>query len=267
MKCGRIIGIIFLLSYVRLGAQQESPHPLTEFEVASIKPVDPNTYHTEGVEVYPGGRVVINGLSLKGLIHVAFHLAWRDISGCAPWMEKDLYNIEARPPEDQITKIRTLKHGLFSIEDQHLREMLQALLISRFHLTFHSEEHAGTVYLLKRSGKTLRLHATESDAAAASFSSIGYAGARWVITGTTMPELAKYAGENVLHEQVIDQTGLTGIYEYWQHDLDPDPQYGNASYTLQTFQALMAEVGLKLERSQGRITTLIVDSASKPLAN
>jgi uncharacterized protein (TIGR03435 family) len=256
----------FLLSYGSLGAQ-ESANRLIEFDVASIKLVDQNTYHTVGVEVYPGGRVVINGLSLRDLIDIAFKLSPRDVSGLAPWMEKDLYNIEARPAEEQITKIKTLKHGLFSIEDQHLREMLQALLISRFHLTFHREERLGTVYLLKCSGKTLRLHETESDGAAQSFSSIGYAGGRWVIAGTTMPELAKFAGDNILHEQLIDQTGLTGVYEYRQRDPDLEPEYGNASYTLLTFQKLLADVGLKLERSQGRITTLVVDGASKPSAN
>jgi uncharacterized protein (TIGR03435 family) len=225
-----------------------------------------------GVEVHPGGRIVISGLSLKALIGTAFQLSFWQISGGAPWMGQDEYYIEAMPPESWRSRKVSLKHTLFGIEDERLREMLQSLLVERFQLKFHRETSTGAVYSLKRSGKTLNLRTTPLPAAApdetpqeqSSFGSVGYAGGRWVIRATTMPQLAKFASDYVLHAPVSDQTGLGGLFDYTQHEADLDPDYRDNSAS---FLRLVSELGLKLERSQGPNGVLVIDSATKPSSN
>jgi len=249
-----------MLLFPALVAQEKPP----AFEVASIKPVDQNVEHMQGVQVFPGGRVVISALSLKMLITTAYHLAYRDISGGEPWMEKEEYRIEAVPPPEWRTKITNLKHGVSDIEDEHLRQMLQALLIDRFQLKVRRETKTGTVYLLKRGGKTLRLRpaqVSENSGAPSPFGSVGYVGAKWSIFDTTMPQLAKFAGDNVIHAKVIDQTGLEGQFDYRQAEPDLDPNYSDPS---PSFSSFLSEAGLKLERTQGEIAILIIESAAKP---
>jgi len=243
---------------------------LPEFEVASIKPVVPNVPHMMGVQVYPGGRLVISSFALKTLITTAFGVSSWKISGGEDWMGRDEYNVEAKPPESMQASIRDLRHTLFGIEDEHLREMLQALLIQRFQLKFHRETKTGDVYLLERSGKPLALRPVEAPAAGAdpssenhSFGSIGYVDGKWSIFATSMPQLAKFASDNVLRVPVLDRTELTGRFNYTQRLPDAVPQYsGDQS---DSFHSYLRELGLKLERGKGSVESFVIDHAVKPL--
>jgi uncharacterized protein (TIGR03435 family) len=245
---------------------QDKPAPAShEFEVASVKPVDPKAPGPMGARVYPGGRVIISGFPLKGLAATAFHLSSWQISGGDEWTAKDEYVVEAKPPEHLQPAITDLKHTLFGIEDERLREMLQALLIDRFQLQFHCETKTGDVYLLRRNGKTLRLRPSQKPLAeGGSFGSIGHAAARWVIAATTMPQLTRFASANILHAPVVDRTGLSGSFDYRQTALDPEPNYSDPS---DSFLRLIPELGLKLERSKGPVETFVIDHAAKPSPN
>ena len=255
----------------RITAQAKPAPELPEFEVASVKPVDPNVAHMVGVKVYPGGRLVISTMPLKALIATAFRLSYWQISGGDGWAERDDYNVEAKPPDNLRSSIRDLRYTLFGIEDEHLREMLQALLIDRFQLRFHRETKTGDVYLLERNGKTLGLRPTEAPSAGAdpsadrsSFGSIGYAGGAWAISATAMPQLAKFASDYVLHAPVLDRTELTGSFNYKQRLPDLEPNYGDNT---DSFLRLIPELGLKLERAKGPVEIFVIDHAAKPSPN
>src|SRR5215475_5648109 len=168
----RLCPALLLLCAATAAAAQDQQ---LRFDVASIKPVDPNAFHMTGVRVFPGRRVVLSGLPLRTLVATAFHMSSWQIAGGDGWTTQDMYDIEAKPPESLQPGIRDLRHTLFGIEDESLRAMLQALLIDRFHLQFHRASKAGDVYALERNGKVLRLRAGEVPVWAAdrSFGSIG----------------------------------------------------------------------------------------------
>lgn len=236
------------------------------FEVASIKPVDPNVPHMVGVRIYPGARVVISALSLKSLAAVAFGMSYWQISGGEGWAEKDTYDIEAKTPEGLRPRIRTLRYSNYGIEDDVLREMLRGLLVERFQLKFHREAKTGNVYRLETKGNT-RLKPTETSASDdKSFGSIGFAGGRWGIFSTSMAQLAKFAADNILHAPVVDATGLSGSFDYRQPIALPE---GEANYRDNTdsFLRMIAEVGLRLERGKGPVESLVIDNAERPAAN
>lgn len=256
--------VLLIFALGESSPSQQSAEPLPEFGVISIKPIAPNTPHSVGIQVYPGGRIEISGFALRNLIAAAFDLAYWQVSGGEPWMENDIFEIAAKPSDDSRPGVRSLRHTLFRIADPQLRKMLQALLIDRFQLKFHRDTRTGDVYTLKQSGKPLRLEASESDAAASSFGSIGYAGARWVISKTTMAQLAQFAGDHILRAPVSDQTGLSGEFEYKQTVLDAQPNY--ASNT-DSFLDMISRIGLKLERGKGPVDVLVIDGASHPPAN
>src|SRR5215831_636021 len=96
-----LLALLAVASPVRpIMAQDKPAQALAEYEVASVKPIDPNVPKIVGVRVYPGGRVVISALSLKSLIATAFRLSYWQISGGDAWVEKDIYTVEAKPAED-----------------------------------------------------------------------------------------------------------------------------------------------------------------------
>jgi uncharacterized protein (TIGR03435 family) len=249
-------------------AAAESP----KFEVASIKPADPNAQHMMGIRVYPGGRVSIADFDLKALIVAAFGLSYWQITVGDEWVVKGPYDIEAKPPDAMRSSIKDLRYTNFRVEDERLRKMLQALLIDRFQLKFHRETKSGDVYLLERTVKPLPLRPTEIPveggdplADPSKFGSIGYAAGRWNISATSMPQLAKFASDFILHVAVLDRTKLSGSFDYRQRVPDLDPRYsGDQS---DSFLSYLSEIGLKLERSKGPVEYFVVDHAAKPSAN
>jgi uncharacterized protein (TIGR03435 family) len=252
-------------------AQETTAAELPQFDVASVKPTDPSVPHMTGAHIYPGGRLEVAAANFKSLVATAFGLAYWQISGGEAWTEKENYDIEAKPPEDLRASIRSLRYSWYEIRDEHLRAMLQALLINRFQLQFHRETRTGDVYLLERSGKTLRLHPVEipdaeDDATGNSgFESIGYAGGQWDISNAGMQYLTKFATNFIFHVPVSDRTGLNGLYHYRQAVPDSEPKYGGDQS--ESFLNFLSEMGLKLERTKGPVEMLVIDHASRPSPN
>lgn len=246
------------------------PRDLPRFEVATIKPIDmsPGVSHVNGANVYPDGRVEIPTVSLKGLVGTAFDLPVSQLSGGEEWMGKEQFDVVAKAPEDP--KPYDLRHTWFRIEDPRLRQMLQALLMDRFQLKIHRETRTGRVYLLVKSGKAIPLKPHDRDLRASSegFGSIGGAGDTWVMFNSTMRQLANFAGDFYLNSPVLDQTGLSGSYDFrWRMLLinpdQPDSRLGSKEEFMQFVQVM----GLKLIPSTGPVETLVIDHAERPSEN
>jgi uncharacterized protein (TIGR03435 family) len=257
------LALITCIAHSLASYAQTSPTPVTappQFEVATIRPVDPDKPHSVGINIEPGSRVHIQALTLKGLIAAAFQLSYWQLSGGEDWASKSLYDITALPPDSFRAASPNISHSLFNIEDPNLRLMLQQLLMDRFHLQFHRETKPGRIYLLERRDTKLVLHASDRTPG---FSSVGWAEG-WTIANTTMSQLAKFAGDYYLHVPVQDQTGLTGAFDYRSPPEAPGPGGGEPAGS---FQTMIHDIGLKLEPSKGPVETFIIDHAEKPSAN
>ncbi len=112
------------------------PPPPTEFEVAEIKPTNPDSRGTR-LMIQPGGRLSISGATLKFLIQQAWNVQDDTVIGATKSMETDRYDIVAKAdvpgPE---------------VDIDELWPMLQALLKERFHLAVHTEDRPVTAYTL-----------------------------------------------------------------------------------------------------------------------
>jgi uncharacterized protein (TIGR03435 family) len=258
---------IFFFACLTLTAQK-----LPEFEVATIKPVVPDQMHRVGLDTFPDGRIVFPTVTLRGLIITAFQLSAWQISGADDWMVKTEYDVEAKVSPAMLPQIKTLKHTWFDLDDPTLRQMLQALLIDRFQLKFHRDTKQATVYLLKQSGKPVTLvpsaiqPATDSpDNKPGPSGNMGYAARRWAISNMSIQDIAKFATDFVLHTPILDQTGLSGTFDYRQPP-NTDSEADSVDQTA-SFLRLISELGLKLETTRGPVETLVVDSAAKPSEN
>lgn len=241
----------------------------SEFEVATIRPVDPRaSIIPTGVDIDPGGTVRLNGLSLKEMISVAFGVSYWQLTGGNAWMERLRYNVVAKPPEAIRHTMPDTRHTVFSIGDENLRGMLQSLLIHRFQLKVHREASMGKVYFLETTGKTLLLRPAKVVSSGAGispneFGSIGFAG-RWVISNTTMPQLANFASDYVLHRPVVDRTGLTGTFNY---ESVPEDWTTYQADPGASFLQLVNTIGLKIKSGKGKVGLLVIDHAELPSPN
>lgn len=271
-KISRGLGLVApcLGAFALLGAEyggQVTRHCTSsdEFEVASIKPVNEAGKHMVGTTVFPGGRTVLKGMSLKAVVAEAYDMPYWEVTGGERWMEKDLYDIEAIPPDGLRSKFLHVKFTLFGIEDQDLRQMLQHLLAARFKLKLHQESRTGRVYVLVREKQELPLQFSDKAESirAGNGGSIGFAG-QWVIANTTMTELAKFASAYYLHAPVEDHTHLTGTFSYKSRPEDWDDYQQDPTGS---FLRFVSSMGLKFKPESGLVDVLVIDNADRPSPN
>jgi uncharacterized protein (TIGR03435 family) len=259
--------------YSAIAQDSSSPSPsragLPGFEAATIKPVDPNAAdRSVGTEVQPGGTVKLNSLSLKAMVAEAFNVNYWQVEGGEKWMEDNSYNVVAKPPDTIPASSFDTRHTWFTLADPRLREMLQSLLMERFQLKVHRSTQMGKVYFLQRTAKPLALVSNKNSSAAAASpygntGTIGYTD-QWVLSNTTMAELATFASSYILHRPVLDHTGLTGTFDYRtpREDRDLSPIDQNSS-----FVEMLNQAGLKLESGRGEVEMLTIDHAALPTPN
>jgi uncharacterized protein (TIGR03435 family) len=239
------------------------------FEVATIKPVDAtNGIHDAGVTVYPGGRLVIHALPLKTLIAAAYDVGYWQLSGGEDWMQKDVWDVEAKPAAKSGSY--SLRHTRYGMGDERLRQMLRTLLTERFQLKVRRETKIGAVYLLERYGKKFLLRPTKYTEDQPVMGTPGlsgeieHAGGHWFLFNTSLPQLAQFASNYVLHKPVIDRTELEGSFDY----RDPDVRVEQDNTDFEgAFTVFIRDIGLKLTSSKGPVETLAIERAEKPSAN
>jgi uncharacterized protein (TIGR03435 family) len=257
------------------GAQTASPTTLPQFEVATIKPIDPTgAVHMLGVKVYPGGRVTISAFSLKGLICTAFDIRYWQIKGGDAWTAKQWYDLEAKPEETTPPTSYNLRYSNLTISDERLRQMLQALLIERFQLKFHRDTATGQVFLLERSGKPIAMKPSKEEFAESygeGYSGeVGIVDNEWSMYNTSMPQFASFASY-LLHKTFLDRTGLDGTFDFRWRVAEADPNEHDATNFMNSMQTsfplFVQAAGLKLIKSTGSIETFVIDHAAPPTDN
>ena len=234
------------------------------FEVATIKPNDPNKPGIMGFESYPGGRVVVGYANLKMLLYYAFDVQEFQISGVPAWADKNRYDIEALPPSSSESRT-AVQPPIKATPSDEQRKMLQTLLIERFGLKFHRETKEGPVYLLLRGKGQLRLDAPkhpDGDSRGGVFMKQGgVADGSADGTNISMLFLARELSPD-LGRPVLDRTGLVEHYDF---HLEPDDP-SNHDMTAAIVDA-MNRLGLKLKSAKGPVDTIVIDSVSEPTKN
>jgi uncharacterized protein (TIGR03435 family) len=251
------LGAVLLLGSLR-GRAQDAP----EFEVATIKPSDPNAGGMVGFLSYPGGRVLFGHSSLKMMMYFAYDLPESRITGGPDWVGKDQFEVTALPPD--FSESRTAKQPpIKATPSAEQSQMLQSLLADRFALKVHREVKQGPVYLLTLGSGKLRLQAPKDRDADSRFAVMQKGGG--IVDGETFGvnvSMAFLAERLRLDLPVVDETGLKGVYDFHLDRDDPE----NQNYSAAVFDA-MERLGLKLKRGTGPVETLVIDHVERPTPN
>lgn len=260
-----ILGVCLLVGFVGAVGAQATP-PL-KFEVATVKLVNRNAPYMLETIVYPGGRLAMRGVTLTSLVSAAYGMPASQVSGGEPWMRRDLYEIDARPPLELQSRITNLRTTWFGFEDKTLQMMLQSLLQDRFKLDLRRESETRMVYVLEQSGQVLRLKpAASREGTYANLGTVGYVGGEWGISGMSMGQFADFAS-GPLQAPVLDRTQLEGVYDYRQSEPDPDPKYDDPDYFRQAFLRLIPDLGLRVRRTEATVEKSVIVAAQRPSEN
>jgi uncharacterized protein (TIGR03435 family) len=237
---------------------------LPEFEVASVKRSELKPSTPVGLFVFPGGRVSAQHLPLRYLIYYAFDVQEFQVTGGPDWMNSEFYDIEAKPPADSISA-KSAPASFRSPPTQEQRQMLQSLLMDRFQLKIRQTTKDGSAYLLVQSGKPLKLQppkdANDYPWAGSATGGVPFAHG---IEGRniSMAQLAQRLS-GILDRPVLDQTGLTGAYDFRYENPSDDKDVNDISTILISIQG----IGLKLAPGKGPVETIVIDHAERPSAN
>ena len=224
--------LIFLLSITALA----QPAPPAAFEVASVKASEPG-----GPSIEPGpSSLTMRHVRMNACIAWAFDLQEPQIVGLN-WLNDVTFDIFAK--------------SAAPATEAELRNMLQTLLADRFKLAFHREtREIPALALVEKPGNP------------------SFRSGKLSLTGTgaTLGELTLFLSRE-LHEPIIDQTGLKGLFDYTldinAYVTDEMRKSGGDGPPLEAngiiAQAMQAQLGLKVEAKKTAVSMLVVDHLEK----
>lgn len=234
------------------------------FVVATIKPSDPNL-PGYGARITPG-QLSASSYTLQLLIVYAYDLHRSQVVGGPAWMDSDKYNIVAKRDGD----------GQPSAAQWKI--MLQKLLADRFGLTFHRETRTLSVYELTIAKSGPKLRPTKEDSGDGvgdiSFSEPG----KLQASHASVADFVHSMQRNVLDRPIVDQTGLSGRYDFglsWVPDefqfsavrTPGGPQMPSNTEGADLVTALREQLGLQLKATRAPAEVIVIDHAERPSDN
>ena len=236
-----------------------------EFEVATIKPSVPDR---------PGKAFRVQGrqfstfnTTFNDLITFSYGIHVKQIVNGPGWLESEKFDIAAQPG------------GEGQPNDKQWKAMVQKLLADRFKLSFHRDKKELSVYALTvgKNGPKLTKSESTGNLPGLFFRGLGNLPA----INATMADFAGVMQGAVLDRPVVDQTGITGRWDFtlvWTPDefqfaglgggrgLPPPPNNGGAAPP-DLFTAIQEQLGLKLESTKAPAEVLVIDKVEKPSEN
>jgi bla regulator protein blaR1 len=241
-------GAVAILLVATLAAQPA-------FEVASIKPSDPDTQLH--VDFAAGGRLIVTHATLRFLIKIAYDISDDQLSGGPGWINSTRFDVQGKPP-----------NATGSNPETHLR--LQRLLADRFQLEMQKDSKPMPIFALvaAKNGPKMKRTSEPGD------SELKTGNGRGVLAATRvdMPALVRFLSDGQTGRPVVDMTGLTGRFDF-RLEWTPDSSLGGAQATpvdpggISIFTALQQQLGLRLDPRTGASDYFVVTRAELPSAN
>jgi uncharacterized protein (TIGR03435 family) len=294
MRVARSLTAILALAALAGFAQTAQPKPELllfhpsgpplSYEVATIKPIDPNTAD-QMVRLPPG--VTLSPFSIRRYIMNAYGAIYAaQVVGGPDWLSKDSYNIKGKIPDDIEAAQQTMK------SDDRLnqtRSMQQALLAERFHLKAQFEARVLPVYELVPAKGGLKI--TEVPAPpdrkpgdpppqppapgqppppGMSMTMLNSNGLR-AFNGRAikMQALIRPLGPDTGDRPIVDHTGFTGYFDVtdltWASVGDAAATTSPDAPSLT--EALEQKLGLKVIPAKDPIEVLVIDAIDRPTEN
>jgi len=229
------------------------------FEVATIKPSGPDA---RGKTMRVAGRRFITaGTTLNDLITFAYGIHRTQVVGGPAWLETDKYDVVGDP------------NGTGQPSTDQLKAMVRKLLADRFKLALHRDKKELSVYTIGVGQGGPKLTASQEDPNGLPGFSMGRGLVR--VRNTSVADLGGLMLVVVLDRPIVDQTGLTGRYDFTLKWTPDEFQFGGSDGKAAAptddapdlFTAMQKQLGLKLESTKAAAEVFAVDHVERPSEN
>ncbi|HTV08237.1 MAG TPA: TIGR03435 family protein [Candidatus Aquilonibacter sp.] len=241
------------------------------FDVASIR-----EYRADGgmryVDDMPHNSLYhAEGVALWGLILGAYGIKTPgQLENLPHWCFETLYTIDAKSDSATDEALAKLSDSDAKAEKRH---MLQVLLGERFHLQIHPETRMSNTYELIATSRTAKLMTPVQGDVGKTISTCSMhffrdKGAEVDSKGCPFHIFFSDLQQN-LGTDVLDRTGMTGVYAYhlmwWPAQLPEDAASADRYPPLRA--AVREQLGLELKPAKGPVTFWVVDHIERPTPN
>lgn len=242
--------------------QTMAPDAKPNVEVSTVKPTRPGTRMF--MLVIRGPNVVAQNLTLAFLIRFAYQVQSQQVVGAPSWMDSDRWDIQVKPDVPGKPSVK------------QMREILQKLFAQRFALKFHKEtrEMTGYVLTVDKNGPKITKSADPSLPPNSYMQPLGVLH----VEHATMGDFTRALRQNLLDRPVVDQTGLTGKWDFVLHfdwtpfaaqfpEMPAHPQTASDSSAPSLFTAVQQQLGLRLKAQKAQVPVLVIDHVERPSPN
>jgi uncharacterized protein (TIGR03435 family) len=236
-------------------------------EVATIKPSPPG--RPGKLFSFQGTHFKTFNTNMNDLIALAYGLHAKQIIDAPAWFGTDLFDIDGKPDVPGRPNLKQM--GI----------LIQKLLADRCDLKFHHERRELSVYAIRLANGGPKMSVTtEGPNDASGFRLRGFGDL--VVRNMTMATFASWMQSGVMDKPVVDQTGLTGRYDFnlkWTPD---ESQFGqfrgtngpmappagdNPNAPPGLYTAVQEQLGLKIEATKAPDDVIVIDHMEHPSPN
>jgi uncharacterized protein (TIGR03435 family) len=249
--------------------------PTLTFDIASIRqspPPDAN-FHVSVSSPTHSSRFEATNLPIKTLLQIAYGYD-APIVGAPEWATNTFYDIKLRSDDAADARLAKLTDNEVRLEK---RNAIRVLLAERLGLKTHLETRNSSIYNLVMMKSGVKMQAVPAPPPPANGEAPpppppanvqahgSQHGLEFIGSNASMRAIAA-ALSSMVEAPIVDQTGLTGTYNYtlqfgreWSaRDPDSWPSI---------FTAVQEQLGLKLEAVHESVPNLVVDHITKPTEN
>jgi uncharacterized protein (TIGR03435 family) len=257
----------------------------TEFEVAVVKPTDPDVRVGIRFQTQPGGRLTAVGLPMRFLIGRAFNSNNNDeLVGVPKWADTERFDITAKAPSSSPSSP--------TMDMESMAPMMRALLVDRFKMTYHTQERPVSAYSLVAAKPKMKKADAASRASCKNANAPAGAppGSRMMtcqnVTMAQFAERLQGMGPG-LSSPILDATGIEGGWDFTltfslgammingpgragdagaPGSAVPEASEPSGGFTI--FEAVEKQLGLKLEMQKRPMPVIVIDHIEqKPTDN
>ena len=245
------------------------PNAKPVFEVATVKPSDPNK-RGWGITVDQSGVFHTLNTTLNDLIKFAYDMHPKQVAGAPAWADSDKFDIEAKPDRPGMPSVNQMK------------VMLQGLLADRFSLASHKDRKEMSAYAVTAAKSGVKIKKEENSTIPVP----GFGGQPqrgFNARNATLTEFASVMQAQFMDLPVIDQTGLGDTRYTFIVKFTPDPTmrpFGGAAAPPEAqapapdpdappdlFSAMEQQLGLRMQKTKAPVEVMVIDKIAKPSEN
>jgi uncharacterized protein (TIGR03435 family) len=200
--------------------------------------------------------------SLLWLVQLAYGIpSTKFVLGAPAWISTQRFDISAKIDDEHLAEYAAMK------QEEKLK-LLQAVLKDRFQLQTHEETRMFPQYVLRvaKGGPKPELRLASPDQQL-----IWKVSARYHLEArrAKIADLCYMVLSTEAQEMVVDQTGLTGTYDFdlsWRRPESGDAT-GSTSDAPEIFDAVKQQLGLEMIRERVPTRVLVIETIMQPSAN